>query len=394
MVSEVFLDQPLISIIVPLYNRQGAIARAIESLLGQTYSNWELIIVDDASTDNSVAKVLRYTDPRITLLRRTVNSGYLSARNAGLSIMRGEWFGFLDSDDELTPCALESVVHVFINVDPTINVVRGGKLDLEAGCHANTRYTPGLISPMTMYEGETWYVIRSNLLGAQRFIEGARWGDGELWMRLLPYMKQYYIEETLYVWHTEGEDRLSNAVSDRHAYSKYETYALILDVNPSFFLVRRGVGLPDILPGVIKQFLENGDLDRALRSAEMLYRAEHQERIRYFVTKCFIEYLRKHSSERREVLRFLQDNYSSRRYRKRAAMERIQSAEKVKRARRISIPYEETLFTSMGVHLQLSFQRCKTLIRIASYHIAVCVLGEKRYVRFKVAVKKRMKKCE
>ncbi|MCL2525746.1 MAG: glycosyltransferase, partial [Coriobacteriia bacterium] len=102
---------PLISIIIPLYNRKDTIERAIESLVSQSYQNWELIIVDDCSIDESISKVEAYSDSRIRLLKRSSNAGYLSARNAGLSVMRGEWFGFLDSDDALTSDALERVVH-------------------------------------------------------------------------------------------------------------------------------------------------------------------------------------------------------------------------------------------------------------------------------------------
>jgi len=150
---------------------------------------------------------------------------------------------------------------------------------------------------MTMHEGETWYVIRTNLLGSQRFLEGARWADSELWMRLLPYMKQYFIDEVLYIWHTEGEDRLSTSVSEQHQISKYETYAQIIDVNPSYFFMRRNVGLPDVLPGVTKFFLENNDVARALQSSELFFRAETGVNNRKSVAKSLLLYTEEHPSD-------------------------------------------------------------------------------------------------
>jgi glycosyltransferase involved in cell wall biosynthesis len=87
-----------VSVIVPLYNKKEFIARAIDSILSQSFKNFELIIVDDGSTDGSMDIVRRYTDPRIKLIRQE-NQGPGAARNTGANLASGEFLAFLDADD-------------------------------------------------------------------------------------------------------------------------------------------------------------------------------------------------------------------------------------------------------------------------------------------------------
>lgn len=96
----------MISIVVPLYNKEKCIDRTIVSILNQTYRDFELIIVDDGSTDTSVEKVEAYKDKRIRLIRKK-NGGPSSARNKGVQQAKGEWIIFLDADDEFLSDALE-----------------------------------------------------------------------------------------------------------------------------------------------------------------------------------------------------------------------------------------------------------------------------------------------
>lgn len=100
---------PRITIITPTYNRAYILPRAIKSILNQTYSNWELIVVDDGSTDDTKIVVDQYTDPRIKYIFQK-NTGQSAARNAGLRHSTGEWIGYLDSDDELLPLYMESIL--------------------------------------------------------------------------------------------------------------------------------------------------------------------------------------------------------------------------------------------------------------------------------------------
>lgn len=93
--------KPLVSIIMPLYNSEEFISETINSVLNQTYNNWELIIIDDCSIDSS-AKIIKdfiKNDSRIKYLKNEKNSGPAFSRNKGIDIAKGKYISFLDSDD-------------------------------------------------------------------------------------------------------------------------------------------------------------------------------------------------------------------------------------------------------------------------------------------------------
>lgn len=98
-----------VSIITPMYNAEKTIENTIESVFAQTYSKWELLVIDDRSTDQSVNKVVPYTkkDSRVRILQMPENSGVTSARNCGIKNARGRYMAFLDSDDWWEPEKLE-----------------------------------------------------------------------------------------------------------------------------------------------------------------------------------------------------------------------------------------------------------------------------------------------
>ena len=101
----------LVSIISPSYNCEKFIGKTIDSVLAQTYENWELIIVDDCSTDNTDAVVAKYNDKRIKYLKNEKNSGAAVSRNKALREAKGRWIAFLDSDDLWLPKKLEKQIH-------------------------------------------------------------------------------------------------------------------------------------------------------------------------------------------------------------------------------------------------------------------------------------------
>lgn len=100
-----------ISVIVPVYNAEKTIARCIETLLGQTYGNIELLLVDDGSKDGSLAICREYAekDNRITVIHKE-NGGVSSARNAGIEMAKGDYILFVDSDDYVEPDYVSAMV--------------------------------------------------------------------------------------------------------------------------------------------------------------------------------------------------------------------------------------------------------------------------------------------
>lgn len=106
-------SDPLISVVIPTYNRAHLLSRAVRSVLRQTWSNFELIIVDDASTDGTAQIVGTFNDPRIFYIRRKNNGGSSATRNAGIKAARGKYLAFLDDDDEYLPEYLSAVDAAF-----------------------------------------------------------------------------------------------------------------------------------------------------------------------------------------------------------------------------------------------------------------------------------------
>ena len=100
----------LVSIIMPSYNTGSFIEKSIQSVLNQTYSNWELIIVDDCSTDNTLEILEKINDDRIIILKNDRNSGAAVSRNKALRKAKGQWVAFLDSDDLWHPENLEKQI--------------------------------------------------------------------------------------------------------------------------------------------------------------------------------------------------------------------------------------------------------------------------------------------
>lgn len=97
-------NMPFFSVVVPLYNKEPYIARAINSILNQTFQDFEIVIVCDPSTDNSNSKVAKFTDPRIRVFHREQpGPGGYAARNLGIKKAKGQWIVFLDADDIYYP---------------------------------------------------------------------------------------------------------------------------------------------------------------------------------------------------------------------------------------------------------------------------------------------------
>jgi len=115
------------SVIICTHNRARLLPRALDSLLAQSESDWEAIIVDDGSTDQTVAVVERYSSicPNIRLFQRSFNRGVAAARNIGVKLSKGRFVTFLDSDDEYTVDHL-AVRRSILSSDDRIQMLHGG----------------------------------------------------------------------------------------------------------------------------------------------------------------------------------------------------------------------------------------------------------------------------
>lgn len=130
------MNSPKVSIIIPTFDRAHVLSRAIDSVLGQTFKDYELIIVNDGSTDNTKQLLNRFSEIKII---HTQNFGVSSARNTGLTHAKGEWVAFLDSDDEWLPEKLEKQIN-FTLENPDIKLVHGDEVWIRNGVRVNPKY--------------------------------------------------------------------------------------------------------------------------------------------------------------------------------------------------------------------------------------------------------------
>ena len=141
---------PLISIIIPVYNVNEYLEKCLCSVCGQTYKNLEIIVVDDGSTDGSgeICDMFAETDSRIKVIHQ-VNKGQSCARNEGLTIARGEYIGFVDSDDWIDPDMYEFLYHLLVDNDADISVCAHY---IETTTRTKVRYSSGTLTSFSSDE--------------------------------------------------------------------------------------------------------------------------------------------------------------------------------------------------------------------------------------------------
>jgi len=124
------MKNPKVSVIIPTFNREKLIIRSINSLLNQTNQDYEIIIADDASTDNTAEVIKSLKNDKIRYFRLEKNSGQCVTRNKAIKIAKGEYIGFLDSDDEWLPEKIEKQLAVFeTSIDPDLGAVYCGFIE-------------------------------------------------------------------------------------------------------------------------------------------------------------------------------------------------------------------------------------------------------------------------
>lgn len=148
---------PLVSVILPCHNAQRVVGRAVQSILNQTLSCLELIVVDDASSDSTIDVIKTFKDSRIKIIRFSINQGYPASINAGISIAEGKYIARMDADDECLPIRLEEQIKA-LEIYPQA-----------AFCGTNRyRITPSNILycdrklPFEKYRIETWENLINN----------------------------------------------------------------------------------------------------------------------------------------------------------------------------------------------------------------------------------------
>ena len=212
------VGKPLFSVIIATYNRAHLLPRAVNSALNQSYQNFEVIIIDDGSTDNTSQVLESFKgDPRIVYHRHKENMGLSTTWNKGLDLAKGDYVVFLDDDDELSPKALENAVSKIIELSPKgVRTIWFDAIDSQSGeitgkgINGNSyiTYEDHLCGKI---DGDFYIVIDRNLIGENRFDERT-WGGTAtlLWLKIFYQAKVFHVAEVFGVIHREHGSTVSN----------------------------------------------------------------------------------------------------------------------------------------------------------------------------------------
>lgn len=210
----------LVSILMPVYNGQDFLDRSISSVLKQDYSKWELIIVDDASKDNSIAVIEKYLpDKRIKLIKNEDNKGIATSRNIGLEFSQGEYITLLDQDDEWLDHKLSKQVSLFKQLPEeyglvycNTKVVREEGKDIEKKLRIEPKKTiPENLKKLffSNFVSSLTVMLRKDYLDNVGFFdENIKWGgdDYDLWLRFAERYKFGFVDEVLAIRHEHGKN--------------------------------------------------------------------------------------------------------------------------------------------------------------------------------------------
>ncbi len=231
-------DNPLISVVIPAFNRQDTISYCLDSVLAQTYKNLEIIVADDCSTDSTVSIVLNHPDPRVRCVVLAKNSGAQAARNRGIFEAKADWIAFQDSDDEWLPNKLEKQVSVLANADYdpwSFLYCNAYRFDKARGIKS--------IRLLPVVEGENQYSallqapapLFPTIVTSKKALEEIGYLDEQVpsfqeWdtsIRLSKYCRMTHLKEPLMVYHAGSGDAISGSATKHvegwhYIISKYE----------------------------------------------------------------------------------------------------------------------------------------------------------------------------
>lgn len=191
----------LVSIIMPSYNTGKYIAESVKSVQAQTYTNWELIIVDDCSTDDTDSVVAGFSDDRIVYLKNEQNSGAAISRNRALHEAKGRWIAFLDSDDLWIPEKLEKQVSFMEKNRYAFSYTNYVEID-EASQLTGVKVTgPKHITKRGMYHycwpGCLTVMYDAKVVGLVQIEDIKKNNDYAMWLKVCKKADCYLLDESL-----------------------------------------------------------------------------------------------------------------------------------------------------------------------------------------------------
>ncbi|MBD2513109.1 glycosyltransferase [Nostoc muscorum FACHB-395] len=268
--------EPTVSVIIPTYQRGHLVSQAINSVLAQTYKDYEIIVINDGSQDNTPQVLAEFSDRRITAIHQA-NQGLSAARNAGIRSARGKYIAFLDDDDLWEPQKLEKQIPV-LEANPRIGLIYSDSLffsdkrGLLPGSYNTAFPTPNLQVLWTLFRYNyipvlTVVVRRDCLDKVGLFDETLRYcGDYDLWLRLIEKFPIYFLNQPL-ARYRRSPNSLSQdgeQVFTNHLRAKEK----VIDRNPEFLKFPMNFLDPclyNIYLGLANLHIQNHQIEQARR---------------------------------------------------------------------------------------------------------------------------------
>lgn len=212
----------MVSIIIPAYNARQWLGRCLDSALGQTLADTEVIVVDDGSTDHTAQVALDRHDPRLRVVT-TENGGLSRARNAGVSACRGDWVMFLDADDELAPWAAEHLLKAATQSRAELaegRMMRGLQPDFH---HAPLTFTPmdgqtalcRTLYQRGMMNSACAKIFSRRLLDCERFTPGILYEDLDFTARVYRHVSRAALVENVVYFYRDNPSSIINTFNLR-----------------------------------------------------------------------------------------------------------------------------------------------------------------------------------
>ena len=217
----------LVSVVMPSYNCEKFIAESIESVQAQTYTNWELLIVDDCSTDKSMKIAQEYAskDERIKVFQNPKNSGAAISRNYALREAKGKWIAFLDSDDLWLPLKLEKQIKFMRDNDYHFSFTSYTQVD-DDGNDLRIRITgPKSVGKIKMhmfnFMGSLSVMYDAGITGLIQIANLKKRNDYGIWLKVSKYAKAHCLDEDLAIYRVRGANSLSARNKGMSQWMKY-----------------------------------------------------------------------------------------------------------------------------------------------------------------------------
>lgn len=213
--------EPLVSIVIATYNRAWCITRAVDSVLKQTYPNYEIVIVDDGSTDDTEGVVRGLGSDKIRYFKFEKNQGQMPAKDFGIKQCEGEWIIILDSDNEMVEHCIETFVKKIDALESdrikmlVANVHDTGVGGKRVDPYWEKRFS---LSPVVDFDtlichrgfGELFHCTHRSVFEKVPFLTRSRRNTQIIWYKCYRYTDIFYFDDVLSIYHTDGDDRITN----------------------------------------------------------------------------------------------------------------------------------------------------------------------------------------